>query len=97
MHTLDSFPPLDEHEASAASEALFEAARPLFAGHNPKIVGIALAQLTALWLAGFQAPDDPDSIDDFRADVLQMHTTVTLELTPMMEAEFIKPRMRARG
>lgn len=62
MRTLGSYPPLNEQEASAAAEALFQAARPLFAGAAPEVVGLALAQLTALWLAGYQAPGAPREI-----------------------------------
>jgi hypothetical protein len=92
----ESYQPLSEREGSAAAEALFETARPLFAGQHPQVVGVALAQLTALWLAGHQAPDEPERIDEFRRRLMEIQAVAALELTPLMEAEFVKPKMAAR-
>lgn len=90
MRTLGSYPPLNEQEASAAAEALFQAARPLFAGAAPEVVGLALAQLTALWLAGYQAPGAPrEIIESLRARTMELQKAAVLGLTPVMEAEYV--------
>jgi hypothetical protein len=82
-----------ERVQSAEAETLFDAVRPFFAGHSPQVVGVALAELTALWLAGHQWPlqTPRDIIDGFRAEMMRLQTVTILELTPLMEAEFIAP------
>jgi hypothetical protein len=53
--------------------ALVERIRPLLAGRHPDIVGAALADLLATWLAGFRVPDNPKATTEFREHLLKMH------------------------
>jgi hypothetical protein len=80
---------------SAEAEVLFQTVRPLFAGHSPQVVGTALAQLTALWLAGFQPEAESDRlpVEVFRVEMMQLFTVTTLELTPVMESEYVGPQV----
>ena len=42
----------DLEEARRSADEIIEACRPLFAGRGPIVQGLALAQLTATWIAG---------------------------------------------
>lgn len=61
---------LDQSQALDASiaeevERIVEQCRPLFAGHNPAAQGAALADLTAIFIAGHHP--------DLREQVLEVH------------------------
>jgi len=55
---------------------LVEAARPLFAGKPHPVVGAALADLTAIWLAGIVVQGDEGETDRLRGRLMlgQMQT-----------------------
>jgi hypothetical protein len=42
----------DREEMQRQTDALVEAIKPLLANHHPAVMGAALAELTALWIAG---------------------------------------------
>jgi hypothetical protein len=43
-------------KAALESQAIVEACKPHFAGHDPMVQGAALADMTAMWLAGHMGP-----------------------------------------
>jgi hypothetical protein len=67
--------------------ALVEQIRPLFAGREPDIVGGALADLLATWLAGFRVLDNPKATTEFREAMLQMHLECMHPLIAINEKE----------
>jgi hypothetical protein len=46
---------LTKEELTARSDTLVEKVKPLFAGIHPAVQGLALANLLAIWLAGYDA------------------------------------------
>jgi hypothetical protein len=50
-------------EQADTAAKLVEAICPLLAGHEPEVQSAALADLTAMWLAGMQDLDNPESAD----------------------------------
>jgi hypothetical protein len=79
--------------ASAEADAIFEKVRPLFAGHQPDVQGTALAQLTAMWLAGFQGPAD---VEAFRVEMMDLFVGLVIKFTPLMEEEYVTPQLKGR-
>jgi hypothetical protein len=67
--------------------ALVERIRPLLAGRNPDIVGAALADLLATWLACFRVPGDPKATTEAREHMLQMHIECMRPLIAINEKE----------
>jgi hypothetical protein len=67
--------------------ALVEQIRPLLAGREPDIVGGALADLLATWLAGFRVLDNPKATTEFREAMLQMHLECMRPLIAINEKE----------
>ena len=58
---------------------------PILSGQSPPIIGGALAQLLASWLAGHVVVDDQKATDSLRSDLLDMHFEAVLSLIPMNE------------
>jgi hypothetical protein len=61
-------------------ESLVMSVKPILAGHDPAVQGGALADLTALWLAGHQAGEDSDAV---REDLLDMFIDYVRQLIPV--------------
>ena len=70
-------------EKADAAEALAEKIAPMFAGLDPDIIGAALADLTAIWLAGHRIVDDGLATAQLRDEVLRAHTRVIRKLTTL--------------
>jgi hemerythrin len=60
---------------------LVERARPIFAGQDPAVIGAALADLTARWLAGHVLADDPAATDQLRGDLMLEQVRLVRRLT----------------
>lgn len=73
-----SDPPFD---ADVRHERLVEKARPLFAHEHPMVVGSALGELVAIWLAGHQVERARHE------ELLDLHTKTVRDLLPLAEAE----------
>lgn len=58
-------------------------ARPAFAGCEPEVVGAALADLTAMWLASHVIPGDPAETDRMRGRLMLMHGQKVRALTAL--------------
>jgi hypothetical protein len=61
-------------------QKLFDHVRPQFGGYKPQVVGAALADLTALWLAGHYVADDPEATRGLRGDLLRLHITMIKQM-----------------
>lgn len=61
------------------SQVLVERIRPMLAGERPEVVGAALADLTAIWLAGHVGPD----AEAMRSEILDMHVAAIRDLVPI--------------
>lgn len=71
-----------EHAARIRKiEETSNAIRPLLAGLGPEIQGSVLADLTSMWLAGFQGPD----AEIMRQELLQAHIALVETLIPVNE------------
>jgi hypothetical protein len=64
---------------------LYEAIRPLLAGHPPQVQGAVLADLLATWLAGHYADSDADT-DRLRETIFAKHSEIVWELVPVNDA-----------
>lgn len=64
---------------------LIKACAQLLAGHHPNVVGAALADLTATWLAGHIDLASKENTDRLRAELLEMHTEAVIKLIPVNE------------
>ena len=73
-----SMPPQDADDQHVA---LVDRARPIFAGQHPAVIGSALAELVAIWLAGHQV-----SREDHQ-QLLELHVETVRDLLPVVEAE----------
>jgi hypothetical protein len=62
-------------------EDLVERIRPLLAGRSPDILGAALADCLAIWLAGHYVAGDNEATRRLRADLLGNHVARVTELT----------------
>jgi hypothetical protein len=60
---------------------LVERALPLFAGQDPAVIGAALADLTAIWLASHVVRGDKAGADSLRAEILLEHVEAVRRLT----------------
>lgn len=66
---------------------LVERVRPLFAGHDPRVIGAALADLTAIWLAGHVIEGDPEETDALRGRLMLEQMQAARELTAINAKE----------
>jgi hypothetical protein len=57
--------------------------RPLLAGHDPMIQSAVLADLLAIYLAGFWVPGDPESTRSQRDELLSLHLALVHVLLPI--------------
>lgn len=60
--------------------------KPLLAGQPPELVGAALADLLAIWLASHVFIDMPDTTDAMREALLVAHIDKVRELIPVNAA-----------
>jgi hypothetical protein len=67
---------------AAEVAALFQRICPLLAGHSPEVQGAALADLLALFLAGYQGP----GAAEVREELLALHVETVRGLIPANEA-----------
>jgi hypothetical protein len=61
-------------------EPLVEQIRPILAGKEPPLQGAVLADLTALWLAGFVIKGDPKGTHALREELLLRHFELVCQL-----------------
>ena len=66
--------------------SLVEEVRPFFAGKPPEMVGGALADLLAIWLASYVVRDNPSETAVLRDSLLAAHIEAVRELVPENEA-----------
>lgn len=82
----------DVRSAEEASDRLAKRIMPLLAGHLPEVQGAALAQLLALWIAGF-ASNNPATQQDARDEVMNQAFDLVRALVPTMhETLYRRPR-----
>jgi hypothetical protein len=62
-------------------EPLVEQIRPILAGKDPQLQSAVLADLTALWLAGFVIKGDPKETRALREELLRRHFELVRQLT----------------
>jgi hypothetical protein len=62
---------------------LVEYIKPLIAGKPSEIVGGALADLAAIWIAGHVVPNDPIMTSRLRAEILATHVRFIAELVAL--------------
>jgi len=67
-------------EQAQEAEALVGKVRRVFSGHDPSIVGAALAELTATLFVGIHP--------DMRDELLNVHEQCTRDLIPILEQQF---------
>ena len=70
-------------EVDELVERIRPALFPLLAGKHPEIQGAALADLTAIWLAGHVHPGDPEMTAGLRESLLELHITAIRKLIPV--------------
>lgn len=66
---------------------LVERARPIFAGQPPEVVGAALADLTAIWLASHVVEGSWTETDALRGDLMLMQVRAVRRLTAVNSEE----------
>lgn len=59
---------------------IVDAVRPLLRGKRPEIVGAALAELLATWVAGHFVPGSRGETIEIRASLLSQHLRAVAEL-----------------
>lgn len=64
-------------------EKLVRQIAPLLAGRPPSVQGAALADLTAIWLAGHLIESDANATRAMRKRILDGHTAKVRELVPI--------------
>jgi hypothetical protein len=73
---------MDAQQQIRRSAKLVKTIKPLLAGEDPEIVGVVLAELVAILIAG-HAPD-------IREKVLRLFHSVTDDLVPLAVAELVE-------
>ena len=76
-------PKNDFDAAQREAEALTTAISPYFVARDPSVIGLALAQLTAIMIAGHD--------EELREKLLELHTDTVRELYPIA-AETPRPK-----
>jgi hypothetical protein len=71
-------------------EWLVQAIRPILAGNPPQIVGAALADLLAIWLASHVYPGDDVATTCARERLLDAHIELVRKLIPVNEAHLLR-------
>ena len=66
------------------SAAILDAVKPLLANHHPMAIGAALAELTALWIAGHSA--------SLHHDMYDFHMDTVRRAYPAIAKAFLKPK-----
>jgi hypothetical protein len=75
---------------------LVQACAPLFHGKPPQIQGAALADLTAMWIAGHVAIGDPETTKARREAALAFHVKTVESLIPVESKLIIEPQIKRR-
>jgi hypothetical protein len=75
--------------------ALVSAVKPFFVGESPQVQGAALADLTALWVAGHVTPD-PRKTHAYWERTLALHLEGIWKLIPINYAGIVEPKLRKK-
>jgi hypothetical protein len=75
VKSLDAMP----REVARAIELI----KPVLHGRPPEMIGAILADLLAIWLAGYHVEDDADATRSLRAELLAMHCRTVGALVPI--------------
>jgi hypothetical protein len=70
-----------EREFAIQIQPLVEQIRPILAGKEPQLQSAVLADLTAIWLAGFVIEGDPKETRVLREELLRRHYELVRQLT----------------
>lgn len=81
-----------EHGAKEA-DSLARRIMPFFAGRDPAVIGAALADLTAIWLAAHVCPDQ-QTTDELRTELLHAHIEKVWELVEPNYHLYIEPKLK---
>jgi hypothetical protein len=73
-------------------DEIVEAVRPILAGNPPQIVGAALADLLAIFLASHIVPGRAEATDRIRKELLATHLDTVRALIPVNEAAIMLGR-----
>jgi hemerythrin len=77
-----------------AVDELVDAARELFAGKAPEVQGAALADLTAMWLAGHVIRGDDKATKRLHEEMLKQHLKAMRALIPVNYEMTVKPKLK---
>jgi hypothetical protein len=76
--------------------ALVGEIRPLLAGRSPEVQGGVLADLLAMYIAGYVQLGDPEATKRMRELVLEMHIVGVKALIDINYQMSVKPQIKAR-
>ena len=68
---------------SSQVRPLVEQIRPILANNDPMLQSAVLADLLAMWVAGFSCPDDANETEIWREQLLESHIELVRQLIPI--------------
>jgi hypothetical protein len=80
---------MDARTAAVLSQELCEKIAPILGGHDPAVQSAALADLTAMWLAGHFVPDNVAGTKQLRKELLREHVKLIRDLVPLNEQKLL--------
>jgi hypothetical protein len=78
-------------------ECLVAKINPLFARRRPELIGGALADLLATWLAGHVMPGDREGTEKMRERLLKVHVRAVRKLVPTNETQAAREKIDGGG
>ena len=84
---------MEAFEQTSEALKLARKAHRIFAGRQPVIVGGALCECVATYLAGHVVPGDARATANLRAGILAAFVETIKKLVPVIDEEVIRPRV----
>lgn len=86
---------MSTHEDATEVMALVQVIRPLLAGKKPEVMGMVLADLLAMWLAGHVMRGDPRATKRVRDEALELHLKGVRALIDLNYKMSVEPQLKA--
>jgi hypothetical protein len=80
---------MDSSAAAKLSQKLCAKIAPLLAGNDPAVQSAALADLSAMWIAGHFVPNSVSGTKELRKELLREHVKLIRQLVPLNEQKLL--------
>jgi hypothetical protein len=80
---------MNSKEAAILSQELCEKIAPILGGNDPAVQSAALADLSAMWIAGHFVPNSVSGTKQLRNQLLREHVKLIRDLVPLNEQKLL--------